>query len=399
MRVKKSRLIVVFASLLVLLTYSFPFSSYIRIAFVCGSALLMITSSISRRLTQSKVYYFCFIMFCLWGTLSFAWASSSIGVNEQLFNMYVAIMINVLMVKYITTQKESIEEILTWLIPISLIFLVQSTIVGSFDGQMRFSPTGAVNQFGISTSYIYLLSLYGVKENKGKRLILCVTLILSLVLTLFTGSRKALVNLVLFTCMVLLFSKYDKNIFRNLGRVLLGITLVVIAVVIILRVNVLYDILGNRLVSLFSYFSGDVQEDLSALRRDYMKEDAIALFKSHPILGIGLNNFKYVARYGTYAHSNYYELLCCLGIIGTLLYYIPLVIVSVKSFFQWKRNMKHAVIPFAIFLSFIINEMSNVSYMYRTIHLFIGVAAGIVLLNDQESHSSLERQRNSHDSV
>lgn len=394
MRVKKSRLIIVLASLLVLLTYSFPFSSYIRIAFVCGGALLLIASSMSRRLTPINVYYFCFIMFCLWGTLSFSWASFSVGVNEQLFNMYVAIMINVLMAKYITSQKESIDKIFTWLIPVSLVFLVQSIIVGSFDGQMRFSPTGAVNQFGITTSYIYLFSLYGVRRNKGKRIVLFVTLILSLVLTLLTGSRKALFNLVFFTCIVLLFSKYDRNVFRNLGRVLLVVALVVVAVIIVLRVDALYNILGNRLVSLFSYFSGDVQEDLSALRRDYMKDDAMALFKSHPILGIGLNNFKYVARYGTYAHSNYYELLCCLGIIGTLLYYIPLVIVSVKSFFQWKRNMKYAVIPFAIFLSFIINETSNVSYMYRTIHLFIGVAAGMVLLNDQESHNSLERQRN-----
>lgn len=392
MRVKKSRLIIVLASLLVLLTYSFPFSSYIRIAFVCGSALFLIASSMSRRLTPIKGYYFCFIMFCLWGTFSFTWASSSVGVNEQLFNMYVAIMINILMVQYITTQKESIEEMFTWLIPISLIFLVQSVIVGSFDSQMRFSPTGAVNQFGITTSYVYLLSLYGVKKNKGKRIVLFFTLILSLILTLFTGSRKALFNLVLFTCMILLFSKYDRNVFRNLGRVLLVIVLAVMAVIIVLRFDALYNILGNRLVSLFSYFSGDVQEDLSALRRDYMKEDAIALFKSHPILGIGLNNFKYVARYGTYAHSNYYELLCCLGIIGTLLYYIPLVFVSVRSFFQWKRNMKYAVIPFAIFLSFIINETSNVSYMYRSIHLFLGVAAGMVLLNDQESHNSLERQ-------
>ena len=392
MRVKKSRLIIVLASLLVLLTYSFPFSSYIRIAFVCGSALLLITSSMSRRLTPIKAYFFCFIMFCLWGTLSFSWASSSIGVNEQLFNMYVAIMINILMVKYITYQKESIDEIFTWLIPISLLFLVQSIIVGSFDGQMRFSPTGAVNQFGITTSYIYLFSLYGVKKNKGQRIVLFVTLILSLVMTLLTGSRKALFNLVFFTCMVLLFSKYDRNVLKNVGRVLLVAALAVVAIIIVLKIDTLYNILGNRLVSLFSYFSGDVQEDLSALRRDYMKDDAIALFKSHPILGIGLNNFKYVTRYGTYAHSNYYELLCCLGIIGTLLYYIPLVIVSVKSFFQWKRNMKYAVIPFAIFLSFIINETSNVSYMYRTIHLFIGVAAGMVLLNDQESHSSLERQ-------
>lgn len=393
MKVKKSKLIIVFASILVLLTYSFPFSTYLRIAFVCGSAGYFVLNHLSKKVTAKAIYILCFVLFCVWATLSYLWASSLEGVTEQIFNMYVAIMANIMMVAYITTYKEKLDDTYKWLLPIALIYLVQSIFVGHFDSEMRFSATGAVNQFGISTSYIYLFALYAAKEKKGKRWIAYLILGLSLILSLLTGSRKTLVNLVLFTCMVMLFSKYDKNVFKNLGRVLLVLAVAVIAVIIVLKIEFLYNILGNRLVSLLSYFNGDVTEDLSALRREYMKADAVSLFLSNPLKGIGLNNFKYIARYGTYAHSNYYELLCCLGVVGAMLYYIPLAIVSVKSFFQWKKNMSYAVIPLAIFLSFIINEFSNVSYIYRMIHIFLGIGAGMVFVNENKNINNMNFTR------
>jgi O-antigen ligase len=105
-----------------------------------------------------------------------------------------------------------------------------------------------------------------------------------------------------------------------------------------------------------------------------MKKDALALFVQHPIMGIGLNNFKYTARFGTYAHSDVYELPCCLGIVGTVLYYVPAGILLVLSFRHWKRNLPNAVVPFAITVSYIINEFSNVSYFYYMIHAFVGIS-------------------------
>lgn len=394
MKVKKSKLIVVIASLLILLTYSFPFSTYIRTAFICGSSFLLVINHLSKKITAKSVYISCYILFCVWGTLSYLWASAPGGVTEHLFNMYVAIMANILMVMYLTLQKEPLDDTYRWLFPVVLIYLIQSILEGDFDSQMRFSAIGAVNQFGITTSYIYLFSLYAAKEKKGKPWMAYLIVVLSLILSLITGSRKALLNLVLFTCMVMLFSKYDKNVIKNLGRILLVLAIAVVATVLTLKIDFLYNIIGRRLVSLFAYFSGDVAEDLSALRRDYMKDDAIALFLSHPIKGIGLNNFKYVARYGTYAHSNYYELLCCLGIIGTLLYYIPILTVFFMAFSQWKKNMAYAVIPFAIFLSLIVNEFSNMSYMYYIIHMFLGIGAGMIFMNaERTKRSAIEIRR------
>lgn len=383
MKVKSSKLFIIIESLIILLTYSFPFSSYIRLLCICGGAIYLIITHLSKKISAKEIYVWSYILFCMWATLSYTWASSAVGVTEQLFNTYVSIMANVLIVMFIVKKKENLDDIYGWLMPVSLIYLIQSILVGHFDEVMRFSPTGAVNQFGISTSYIFLFSLYFIKEKKTRSKISYIIMFLALALSILSGSRKALVNLVLFTCMILLFSKYDKNVFKNLGRILLVAAVAVLVIILVLKIPFLYDVIGNRLVTLFSFFNGDVTEDLSALRRDYMKEDAFKLFKQHPIVGIGLNNFKYVARYGTYAHSNYYELLCCLGIIGTLLYYTPIVIVSLKSFFQWKRNYSAAVIPFAIFLSFFINEFSNVSYMYRIIQFYIGIGAAMVFINDK----------------
>ena len=367
------------------MNYSFPFSSNIRLACVCFFALFMMVTQFSKYLKKANIYVLFCVLFCIWSTLSYIWASSAEGVSDQLTNMYLALMTNISMALYIVRKQEDINDIYSWFLPVMTLYLVQSLLIGTWDADMRFSTVSThANQFGICTSYMYLISLYVLKTHKRTSIISKIVPILALGLTIVTGSRKALINLVLFTCMVFWFEKYNKNFSKTIAKLMAIFAVAALALILILNVDALYQIIGNRIVTLFAYFNGDVEQDLSALRRTYMKQDAIALFLEHPLTGVGLNNFKYVTRYGTYAHSNYYELLCCLGLVGTLLYYIPILTVFVKAFLHWKKNLPDAVIPFAILLALIINDFSNISYMYRIIHIFVGIAAGMVLVNDKK---------------
>ncbi len=389
MNIDVKRVLIVIVSLMTLLTYNFPFSSYLRIGIICGVAYLFIFKQ--RKMTKKMLAcVLSYVLFITWGILSLLWAVSSASVNEHLFNMIVSICANISMMLYIVSKKEEYTDINKWMVPIMLLFMVQSLLVGNFNSEGRFSATGAVNQFGLTASYIYLIVLFQIKSNRKCGFIYYVLLVLSLLLSLFTGSRKTLVNIILFTCLVLFFEKYNKNVVKNIGKVFFVLVIGIIALVIVMKVDVLYNVLGYRLESLFSYFNGEIEADLSALRRDYMKEDAIIMFKNHPILGVGLNNFKYLSRYGTYAHSNYYELLSCLGLVGTFLYYIPIGIALLLSYRQWKKNYIGAIVPLGILLSMVITEFSNVSYVYRYIHLFLGYAIGLVLLREYHSKKKEE---------
>lgn len=378
MIVKKNRILIVMTTVFALLSYSFPLSTYMRFLIILSVAFLGISKLALSKSRVVRWYLWGYILFIAWACLSIVWAVSKIGYNEQIINMLNAIMLNIALMCYIVYEKESFEDIRKWLFPILLLYLVQSIFIGSFDLQGRFSPGGATNQFGITTSYVFLLTLYDVRyKKKNQKIPSIIIMILALFLTILTGSRKALLNLVMFICIVLVFPKYDNNLLRNLAKIILVIGLVALALLVVMKVDVLYNIVGKRIVTLISYYNGDLTEDMSALRREYMKEDAILLFKEHPICGIGLNAYKYVTRYNTYAHSNYYEMLSCLGVIGTILYYIPVVIFLVISIYHWFKGKKDAVLPFCIALSFFVNEFSNISYVYRNIHLFIGVATGL----------------------
>ena len=378
MRVRKSRLLIVMTTILALLSFSFPFSAYVRLLVISSAAIWGISKVILIKCEFIKYYLAGYVLFAIWASLSIFWAISKAGYNEQFFNMLNAIMFNVALMSYIIYEKEEYGEVCKWLFPILFLYLVQSLFIGGFDSEGRFSPGGATNQFGITTSYIFLFALYSIRYKKKQgKLLSIVLLILALCLTISTGSRKALINLIMFICIVMVFPKYDKNFLRNLAKIVMIIGIAAVALFIIMKVDVIYNIVGKRIVTLISYYNGDVTEDMSALRRAYMKQDAIELFKKHPLCGIGLNSYKHVARYNTYAHSNYYEMLACLGIIGTILYYIPPAVLLGISAVHWFKGKKDAVISASIALSFFINEFSNISYIYKNIQLFIGVAAGL----------------------
>lgn len=389
MIVKKSRIVLVLTTMIALL--SFPFSSYVRLIVISGTAILGISKVVLIRCKSLRWYLLGYILFVIWAGLSIAWTVSRVGYYEQIYNMLNAISLNITVTCYIIYEKEDFEDVCKWLFPVLMLYLLQSLVIGNFDWEGRFSPGGATNQFGIATSYIFLFALYSIKFRKKTYKVLPITLMaLALVLTLLTGSRKALINLIFFICIIMVFPKYDKSFMRNLIKIILIIGIALVALFVIMKIDVIYNVVGKRIVTLISYYNGDVTQDMSALRREYMKQDAIQIFKEHPLCGIGLNSFKYAARYNTYAHSNYYEMLACLGIVGTVLYYIPLFVLLSISIYQWFKGEKDAAIPFSIALTFFINEFSNISYIYKNIHLFLGVAAGIAI------NEALERKRKCH---
>ena len=81
-----------------------------------------------------------------------------------------------------------------------------------------------------------------------------------------------------------------------------------------------------RLTNLFSEGGITTRENL------YKK--AFEFFKTSPIIGIGYNQYELWSSHGLYSHSSYAEILSCGGIIGTLIFYIPLA----KCLYNCARN-------------------------------------------------------------
>lgn len=93
---------------------------------------------------------------------------------------------------------------------------------------------------------------------------------------------------------------------------------------------------------------GRIAESLVALRtgddfsngRNELYSSAIDAFLQHPILGIGIDNFTEYTGHHTAVHNSYLQILCEQGIVGGMLFIVPLIAGLVKSLKTFRANLK-----------------------------------------------------------
>ena len=95
--------------------------------------------------------------------------------------------------------------------------------------------------------------------------------------------------------------------------------------------------------SFFSFFgkhSSADTNDLSTISRLIFLKDATKVFIEHPIIGVGIDSFKYYNSYQfSWAECNYLELLADVGIIGFITYYLPhMCIISMMNVVKRNKN-------------------------------------------------------------
>lgn len=71
-------------------------------------------------------------------------------------------------------------------------------------------------------------------------------------------------------------------------------------------------------------------EDDGNVKRVYLYQSSIRIFLDSPIVGKGYDQFKYWSYTGGYAHSTYAEALADFGVIGCLLYFLPILSTTYK---------------------------------------------------------------------
>lgn len=243
----------------------------------------------------------------------------------------------------------------------------------------RFSLKINSNSFGIIAGYLFGFMLYAAKKAQWKKILPNVMVGVLLVIVLLTGSRKALIMVALFVVAFFLFWTPEKGSVDMLLRIVGIAVLIVVAMVLIMKVDVFYNSIGQRVESLLKYWMTGDESDASAITRTNMINIALDLFLNlNPIFGIGLNNFKYMSGYMTYAHNNYVEILCSLGVVGMLVYYGPMIYFTIRAFILWRKRVPGAILPLSILILQLVNDAGQVSYYSFSIQIFLGIAIGYI---------------------
>ena len=240
-----------------------------------------------------------------------------------------------------------------------------------FNGRF-FGTVANANTFGVQITAGLACGLYLLSTvNKFKLVMtpLLIAIILFFVyLIIASGSRKAAVGMLL---VVGLFGlSWSRQIAKkSILKAVLPIVAGVIAVIVI-GFAVVQSSHGDRFVRIYEGFVLGKKDRIesSEQHRLHMYEKGWELAMENPVLGIGLDNFRLSSvgglsgSFGTYAHSNYIELMVGTGMLGMGLYYLAWLTVAINGMGKEHRYRPEAQISMILLFIMCAYDFAGVSY-------------------------------------
>lgn len=357
-----------------------PFDSLFRnvstvMLFLSGSYLAGCQFGVVR---FKLLYFKSFSLFVLFGLLSTIWAEEV----EQSF-IIIPSLVRILILSVFLAARIKDKTDFRILFNIYIISLLIKIV---FVGQMMYGYYGSDMigiRFGQNFGYnpndtavmcvcaIAFLMLYIIEDKNYFGRLVEIAVVLFLIGTvLLTESKKGFVGIIL---LPIFYSLFNYKIFKK------NISAIIITIIIML-------------VFISSAFFTELSEgalermdnsmsDGSTIMREKLIYLAIDLWKDNPIIGIGINNFALHSgvSIGYYSHNNYTEILSGLGIIGFLLYYIPIVRFMHKIKRKWESPISSisSMIKSLVLVLFIL-DVGNVSYFsfpIQVIYILLSICA------------------------
>ena len=233
------------------------------------------------------------------------------------------------------------------------------------------------NENGVAAYAIvgFASALYLVLFSKKKyRFFFILPSLTSTLVGIATGSRTFLLMLPLF---LLVFSYFA---FRKHKWIFLIIVLSIIVVGIVVMFLPFMSTLRERFLrALGTVFGIGNKIDRSTIERTVWTDYGFYLGFERLIFGYGVNGFGIVSGINTYSHSNYAETICNFGLIGLIIFYLPLVILFVKTVAS-KRIDKNFVVSFFIYYAVV--SFTNVFYYKKIYYLVLAFMFYLVYIDE-----------------
>lgn len=236
---------------------------------------------------------------------------------------YFAFAIACFCIHYILRVTDSFSWILGC-IKISATLCAIYTLIAGVDYQTEvIVRTMSAENNPHTLGFVMILGIYAVVSDKEKMKrrfwINLVFIMLYLLIILICGSRKSLIaaGILVILWMINMLKTEHGLTYKKISNYA-GILVVVI-------VGAYYVVNYYMTSASFERLLLLKNSDGAAHTRWELYLDAFEFWKTSPIIGIGFGQFQILSRSGVYTHSSYAEILSCTGIVGFLIFFIPLI--------------------------------------------------------------------------
>ena len=373
--------------MLLVLSFYFTRNTLCRVMMIVYFGYTILQQLVSRSKTPVPFYTVGFLVFILYGAVNVMLGNV---LDTQLARtMVVSLLLNFLMLYaivqyiYMTNDIQRVLKITELGIFTTAVIVLTLSFGTITQGRLGDETEINANLLAMLCTYGFALSMYLRKIGEITKMSHWFRLVFYMLIVLLTGSRKGLIMIAVSVCVIQLY--VDRR--KLLKNVLIAIVVAIAIYNLIMKVEFLYNIIGVRVESLLELLTEGSTEEKSLESRQLFIEIGLSYIKEKPWTGYGYDCFMVFPRVlqitggelGYYSHNNYIELLAGGGIIGFVLYYIPVLYLVVALF---KKRKVDACMPYllAILVSKLAIEYARVSYYSRIDAYIVAVIVGCLLI-------------------
>lgn len=361
-----------------------------------------------------RFYVASAVGFVLFSTASLLWSASFTQYRSAILSIVQIFLLSIVLMSTANSPKriDYLFDCMYFVAWSMLIYIIIKTpaadwrdmIFGSYSLSTdagRLGPTIGMHPNACGNNLSILIVFSTARFSQDKKWKNAVQLVLLAVCLMFTKSRAsmALCCLGIFIFIAL----YKKLTYKQIAVIAGAVLCLILVVYLSLTNEILYQLYGRRMESLLYFFERSPSTtDASVLGRMRLQELAINVFKAHPIIGVGINNFRSYNNLsslsGYYAHNNYLELLADLGIVGTLIYYSPFIGCLVEI----SRRLLHGKISnqerpkIAILLAILgmrfVGDFGQISYLNDVTQMMQAMTFSYLWLTESTGNKELKKR-------
>ena len=317
----------------------------------------------------------------------------SVNTNEFLSSMftYTSFTIIALEVWYISFRIKDFKWILKYIYFIALLCAVTTIFYGK-DYRTEvivttMSQYNNPNTLGVLMVFGIFSVMFQNERMKKYFLFMYMSVLVFLYVILLTGSRKALFAGAGLYCIWLFeyIRERKKEKITLVSMLLLLITVASLVGTYVYIKKIYIEMSGFTRLRLF-FQEGGTDGRISLIKL------AVQCWKNSPIFGVGMDQFRFWNPYGCYSHSTYTEILSCTGVMGTLIFFIPLIgllKVSIKKAVRRKKGSYQFRICSLMLMVELFLGMGQI-FIYSALHMIILLFISNIVYEEIECENKKE---------